>query len=69
MKRVFDLLADLSGKPKPKWKVPYAVAIAAAYVSELMADMVTGVSPAATITGVKLAPESDEVRRHREFEG
>ena len=55
VKRVFDLLAELRGLPKPKWKVPYPVALAAAYVSEFLADVVTGVSPAATITGVKLA--------------
>ncbi len=58
VKRVFDLLAQLSGRPKPKWKVPYAVALTAAYVSEFLADVVTGVSPAATITGVKLTRRS-----------
>jgi dihydroflavonol-4-reductase len=54
VKRVFDFLANLTGRSKPAWKVPYAVALAAAYVSEFIADTVTGTAPAATITGVKL---------------
>lgn len=51
---LFLLLARLTGLPKPRWRVPYAVALAAAYVSELMADVLTHRPPAATVTGVKL---------------
>ena len=54
VQRVFDFLADCNNQSKPKWKVPYPVALTAAYVSEFIADVITGVSPAATITGVKL---------------
>jgi dihydroflavonol-4-reductase len=54
VKRVFDFLADLNGRPKPAWKVPYPIALAAAYASEFLADTITGTAPAATITGVKL---------------
>jgi dihydroflavonol-4-reductase len=54
IQRVFDHLATLTGLPKPKWRVPYPVALAAAYVSELVADVVTGRIPAASVTGVKL---------------
>ncbi|CAN5150998.1 NAD-dependent epimerase/dehydratase family protein [soil metagenome] len=54
VKRIFDFLAELTRKPPPKWKVPYAGALAVAYVSEFLADTVTKQSPAATITGVKL---------------
>ena len=35
-------------------RVPYGVALAAAYVSEFVADVLTHRSPAATVTGVKL---------------
>jgi dihydroflavonol-4-reductase len=35
--------------------VPYLVALAAAYASELIADVFTHQRPAATITGVRLA--------------
>ena len=48
------MLARLTGLPEPRWRVPYPVALAAAYVSELLADVVTHRAPAATVTGVKL---------------
>jgi dihydroflavonol-4-reductase len=51
---VFAELARLTGLPEPRWRVPYPLALAAAYVSEFMADVVTHRCPAATITGVKL---------------
>jgi dihydroflavonol-4-reductase len=52
--RVFQMLAQLTGLPEPRWRVPYALALTAAYVSEFLADVVTHRAPAATITGVKL---------------
>lgn len=55
VKRVFDFLADECGLPRPRWAVPYPVALAAAYVGELIADVFTGRPPAADVTGVKLA--------------
>jgi dihydroflavonol-4-reductase len=54
IRSVFGYLAKLTGLPEPKWRVPYPVALAAAYVSELIADTATGRIPAATVTGVKL---------------
>ncbi len=51
---VFAHLAGLTGLPVPRYRVPYAAALAAAYVSEWWADAVTGTIPAATVTGVKL---------------
>ena len=54
IRSVFNHLAKLTGLPEPKWRVPYPVALTAAYVSELLADTVTGTIPAATVTGVKL---------------
>jgi dihydroflavonol-4-reductase len=54
IRSVFTYLAKLTGLPAPRWRVPYTVALAAAYVSELIADAVTGTIPAATVTGVKL---------------
>lgn len=55
VKRVFDFLADECGLPRPKWAVPYPVALAAAYVGELIADVFTGRTPVADVTGVNLA--------------
>lgn len=54
IRQVFILLAGLTGLPEPRWRVPYAVALGAAYVSEWLADVLTHQSPAATVTGVKL---------------
>jgi dihydroflavonol-4-reductase len=54
IRSVFDHLAKLTGLPEPRWRVPYPVALAAAYVSEWVADAVTGRIPAASVTGVKL---------------
>ena len=62
VKRVFDFLAAETGLPPPRWRVPYGVALVAAYASELYASAVTGEVPAATVTGVKLT------RRRMQFD-
>lgn len=54
IRSVFEHVAKLSGGAPPRWRVPYPVALAAAYVSEFVADALTGAIPAATVTGVKL---------------
>ena len=54
IKQVFDLLAELTGLPQVRRRVPYPVALAAAYASEWFSDVVSHRSPAATVTGVKL---------------
>jgi len=54
IREVFTRLARLTGHPPPDRRVPYGVALAAAYVSEWLADVITHRSPAATVTGVKL---------------
>jgi dihydroflavonol-4-reductase len=54
IRRVFAWVAAHTGRPGPRWRVPYPVALAAAYVSEFVADVATGNIPAATVTGVKL---------------
>jgi dihydroflavonol-4-reductase len=51
---VFCRLAALTGLPEPRRRVPYTLALTAAYVSEWLADVVTHRPPAATVTGVKL---------------
>jgi dihydroflavonol-4-reductase len=54
IRAVFALLARLTGRPEPRWRVPYGLALSAAYVSEWLADVFTHRCPAATVTGVKL---------------
>jgi dihydroflavonol-4-reductase len=52
--RVFEILGQLTGLPPPHRRVPYSVALAAAYASEFLADVMTHRAPAATVTGVRL---------------
>lgn len=54
IRSVFNHLAKLTGLPEPKWRVPYLVALSAAYVSEFVAFLFTHQIPAASVTGVKL---------------
>jgi dihydroflavonol-4-reductase len=51
---VFTRLAHLTGLPAPTRRVPYAVALVAACLSEIAADVWTQRAPAATLTGVQL---------------
>jgi dihydroflavonol-4-reductase len=51
---VFTMLAQMTGLPEPKWRVPHVVALIAACISEFVADVFTHRAPAATLTGVQL---------------
>ena len=48
-------LGILPGARVPRWRVPYAAGLAIAYVSEFWSDHISGNSPRATVTGVRLA--------------
>jgi dihydroflavonol-4-reductase len=54
IREVFVRLSRLTGIPEPRWRVPYAVALVAAVVSEFVADVWTHQMPAAVLTGVLL---------------
>jgi dihydroflavonol-4-reductase len=62
IRRIFQMLGQNCGLPEPKRRVPYGIALAAAYASELVADVFTHRMPAATVTGVKLT------RRRMQFD-
>ena len=51
---LLGVLSELTGVPVPRRRVPYALGLAVAYVSEYWADHVTGRTPKATVTGVRL---------------
>jgi dihydroflavonol-4-reductase len=51
---LLGILSDLTCVPVPRWSVPYPVGLAVAYLSEWVADHVTGKTPKATVTGVRL---------------
>jgi dihydroflavonol-4-reductase len=54
IRELFRLLAELTGLAEPARRVPFPAALAAAYVSEFIADVWTGRTPLATVTGVRL---------------
>ena len=51
---LLERLSKLTGVPVPRWRVPYWLGLSVAYTSEFWADHVSGHSPQATITGVRL---------------
>ena len=53
-----ELLARITNRPAPRKKVPYVVALAAGWISELWADNVSHRMPMATVTGVRLTRRS-----------
>lgn len=54
MEYTFKVLEKLSGVPAPKIRIPYFIALAAAYVDEGIAK-ITGKPPKAPIAGVRMA--------------
>jgi dihydroflavonol-4-reductase len=48
------LLGEEVGRPVPRWKVPYGLALSVAWFSEWWADHVSARRPMATLTGVRL---------------
>jgi dihydroflavonol-4-reductase len=68
IREVFAHLAKLTRLPEPRWRVPYGVALTAAYVSEFVADVFTHAMPTATVTGVKLTRRTMHFNPHRSQE-
>lgn len=54
MKQTLETLQSITGVPAPTFRVPYTVALAAAYVDEGIACM-TGKAPKAPLAGVRMA--------------
>jgi dihydroflavonol-4-reductase len=52
------LIGEQIGRPPPQYRVPYTLALVAAYCSEFWADHVTHSMPMATVTGVRLTRRS-----------
>jgi dihydroflavonol-4-reductase len=54
MKEAFAVLQELTGVPTPKMRVPYSIALAAAFVDEALSSF-TGKPPKAPLAGVRMA--------------
>jgi len=55
MNELLEKIAALSGRPRPKTKMPYWIALAAGYIDTKFISAVTGAAPKAPLTGVRLA--------------
>jgi len=54
MEKAFSVLAELTGEGAPKMRIPYAVALGAAYANEALSS-ITGKPPKAPLAGVRMA--------------
>ena len=59
LKQLLEALAEITGVPAPRFKVPYGMALAAAHVNEALSRL-TGRPPRAPLAGVRMA-------RHKMF--
>lgn len=55
--QVWELLAAVTGRPAPKWRVPYGIALTAAYVDEMRCRLQPRAVPAVPIEGVRMSRE------------
>jgi dihydroflavonol-4-reductase len=55
LQQIFFLLAELSGRAVPRFKVPYALALGVAYADAALARLIPGREPFAPPVGVKLS--------------
>ncbi len=55
LQQILALLAELSGRPAPRFKVPYALALGVAYADAALARLIPGREPFAPPVGVKLS--------------
>jgi len=54
MQQTFAVLEEIAGMPGPKLRIPYAVALTAAHLNEVLANL-TGKAPKAPLAGVRMA--------------
>ena len=55
MDALWQMLADITGRPMPHWRVPYPLALATAYVDEIRCRIDARATPFAPLEGVRLA--------------
>jgi dihydroflavonol-4-reductase len=56
MDEIWKLLSDITGRPMPTHRAPYAVALAVGYLDELR-SLITGATPAVPLEGVRMSRE------------
>ncbi len=55
LSEILQMLADISGRPAPRVKVPYRPVLALAYLNEYWARHVSGATPRLNVTAVRMA--------------
>ena len=55
LQEILTLLAELTGRPAPQWKIPYALALGVAYADAALARLIPGREPFIPPVGVKLS--------------
>ena len=53
--QILTIIADITGRRPPNFKIPHELALSIAYISELWARCISGTEPFATIDSVKMA--------------
>jgi dihydroflavonol-4-reductase len=54
---VWEMLAEVTGRPAPRWRVPHSVALSAAYVDEMRCRLQRSAVPAVPLEGVRMSRE------------
>jgi dihydroflavonol-4-reductase len=55
LKGFLAMLAELTGRKPPRWRLPYVPVLCAAFVSEGMARLASGRTPLISLTGVRMS--------------
>ncbi len=55
LQQILTLLAELTGRPAPRWQIPYALALAVAYTDAALARVLPWREPLVPPVGVKLS--------------
>jgi dihydroflavonol-4-reductase len=56
MDEIWELLSGITGRPVPRWRAPYALALAAAYLDEVRCR-ITGTTPEIPLEGARISRE------------
>jgi dihydroflavonol-4-reductase len=55
MDEIWQMLSEVTGKPMPTWRAPYALALTAAYVDEVRCRLNPAATPLAPLEGVRMS--------------
>lgn len=55
MDEIWQMLSEITGKPMPSWRAPYALALTAAYVEEVRCRINPSATPLAPLEGVRMS--------------